>query len=62
MPKVYTLFKKEGLVPSMYANEWFVCVFSRNLQFNSLERVFDVFLLEGYKIIYRITLDFIKIN
>ena len=62
MPKVYTLFKKEGLVPSMYATEWFVCVFSRNLQFNSLVRVFDVFLLEGYKIVYRIALAFIKIN
>ena len=62
MPKVYTLFKKEGLMPSMYATEWFICIFSRNLKFNSLVRVFDVFLLEGYIILYRIALAFIKIN
>ena len=62
MPKVYTLFKKEELVLSMYATEWFICVFSRSLKFNSLVRVFDVFLLEGYTILYRIALAFIKIN
>ena len=62
MPRVYTLFKKEELLPTTYATEWFMCVFSRTLKFNSLVRVFDVFLLEGYTILYRIALAFIKIN
>ena len=62
VPKVYELFKKEGMVPSMYASEWFICLFSRNLDFKTLVRIFDVFLLEGYKVIYRFALAFIKIK
>ena len=62
VPKVYELFKKEGMIPSMYASEWFICLFSRNLEFNILVRIFDVFLLEGYKVIYRFALAFLKIK
>ena len=62
VPKVYELFKKEGMIPSMYASEWFICLFSRNLEFNTLVRIFDVFLLEGYKVIYRFALAFLKIK
>ena len=62
MPKVYALFKKEGMVPSMYANEWFICLFSRNLDFKRLIRIFDMFVLKGYKVIYSFTLAFIKIK
>ena len=62
IPKVYELFKKEGIIPSMYASEWFICLFSRNLEFNGLVRIFDVFLLEGYKVIYRFSLALLKIK
>ena len=62
VPKIYELFKKEGMIPSMYSSEWFICLFSRNLEFNTLVRIFDVFLLEGYKVIYRFALAFLKIK
>ena len=62
IPKVYELFRKEGMMPSMYASEWFICIFSRNLEFNSLVRIFDVFLLEGFKVIYRFALAFLKMK
>ena len=62
IPKIYELFKKEGMIPSMYASEWFICLFSRNLEFNVLVRIFDVFLLEGYKVIYRFALAFLKLK
>ena len=62
VPKIYELFKNEGMMPSMYASEWFICLFSRNLQFEALVRIFDVFLLEGYKVIYRFALAFLKLN
>ena len=62
IPKIYELFKKEGMIPSMYASEWFICLFSRNLEFNSLVRIFDVLLLEGYKVIYRFALAFLKLK
>ena len=44
----------------MYASEWFICLFSRNLDFHTLVRIFDVFLLEGYKVIYRFALALLK--
>ena len=62
LPKIYELFKKEGMIPSMYASEWFICLFSRNLEFKSLVRIFDIFLLEGYKVIYRFALAFLKLK
>ena len=62
VPKVYELFKKEGMIPSMYASEWIICLFSRNLSFDVLVRIFDVFLLEGYKVIYRFALAFLKLK
>ena len=62
IPKIYELFQKEGMIPSMYASEWFICLFSRNLEFNVLVRIFDVFLLEGYKVIYRFALAFLKLK
>ena len=62
IPRVYEHFKTEGMIPSMYASEWFICLFSRNLEFDSLVRIFDVLFLEGYKVIYRFALAFLKIN
>ena len=62
LPKIYELFKKEGMIPSMYASEWFICLFSRNLEFKNLVRIFDIFLLEGYKVIYRFALAFLKLK
>ena len=62
IPNIYKRFKILGIKPSMYANKWFLCLFSTHLRFNSLVRVFDAFFLEGYKIIYRIALAVVKIN
>ena len=46
----------------MYASEWFITLFARNLDFNILVRIFDTFLLEGFKVIYRFSLAFIKLK
>ena len=62
MPTIYNLFKMLKIRPDLYATDWYVFLFSRILQFNALVRVIDVFLLEGYKIVYRIALAIIKIN
>ena len=62
VPKCYKIFKRDQLYPRCYATEWFICLFSRNLNFKILVRVFDTFLLEGFKVIYRFTLAFIKLK
>jgi hypothetical protein len=60
IPKIYCTFKKFDIVPFTYSSEWFLCLFSRSLKFNSLVRIFDTFILEGYKVIYRFALAFLK--
>lgn len=60
LPNIYNLFKKEDIMASIYASEWFICLFSRNLEFDVLVRIMDCFLLEGFKVIYRFSLAFLK--
>ena len=62
IPKVYNTLKKFQVMPFSYASEWFLCLFSRNLQFGTLVRIYDTFILEGYKIIYRFSLAFLKLK
>ena len=62
MPTVYEFFKNQKFPHSYYAAYFFIYMFSNKLKFNVLARVFDVFLLEGYKIVYRVALALIKIN
>lgn len=38
----------------MYSSQWFITVFAHSLPFELVVRVWDVFLSEGYKIIFRI--------
>ena len=62
IPKCYRVLQKDDVPPTSYASEWFICLFSRNLDFNVLVRIFDTFLLEGFKVIYRFSLAFIKLK
>ena len=62
LPKCYRILQKDEVYPGSYASEWFICLFARNLDFNVLVRIFDTFLLEGFKVIYRFSLAFIKLK
>ena len=62
LPKIYEVLKRDNILPSLYASEWFICLFSKDLNINVVVRIFDVFLLEGYKIIYRFALAFLKLK
>ena len=59
---IYNLFKKEGIMPTMYLSSWFISIFTRTLEFHVLLRVFDCFFLEGFKVIYRIALALLKMS
>ena len=62
IPKVYEVLKRDGIFPSLYASEWFICLFSKDLKPNTLVRIFDTFIFEGYKVIYRFALAFLKMK
>lgn len=44
----------------MYASPWFLTLYSAQFRFDLLVRIFDVYLLEGQKVIYRIALGLMK--
>ncbi len=60
IPRIYNIFKRDDVHCSLYASEWFLCLFCKNLKPSILVRIFDVFLYEGYKVIYRFAITFLK--
>ena len=62
LPKIYEVFKRDNILPSLYSSEWFLCLFTKDLKFKYVLRIFDVFLLEGFKVIYRFALAFLKLR
>jgi len=44
----------------MYASPWFLTLYSAQFKFDLLVRIFDVYLLEGQKVTYRIALGLMK--
>ena len=62
IPKIYDIFKRDGVYVSIYASQWFLCLFTKDLKPSILVRIFDVFLFEGYKVIYRFALAFLKLK
>ena len=62
VPKIYDILKRDNMLPSLYASEWFICLFTKDLNVNFVVRIFDTFFLEGFKVIYRFALAFLKIK
>jgi len=50
----------QGMHPTMYATEWFMTMFCRGFNFELVMRVWDVFLVEDFKIVFRVALALIK--
>ncbi|KAI5481595.1 TBC domain protein, Rab GTPase activator [Pseudohyphozyma bogoriensis] len=61
MPKVYANFLQEVVRPSLYLKPWLITAFVRFLPLDLATRVFDVFLLEGDSLLFRIALVILQI-
>merc|ERR1712151_224565 len=62
LPLLHNHFVQHGVEPTMYATQWFMTVCSDNFPFSTVVRVWDLFLAEGVKIIFRIALALLKLN
>ncbi|XP_010549945.1 PREDICTED: EVI5-like protein isoform X2 [Tarenaya hassleriana] len=60
MPKLGEHFTQEMINPSMYASQWFITVFSYSFPFPLALRIWDVFLYEGVKIVFKVGLALLK--
>lgn len=56
----YDHLEKCQIVPMLYCQEWFMCVFARTLPWASTLRVWDMFFCEGVKVLFRCGLVLIR--
>lgn len=60
VPKVGSHLAAQDVHPTMYCSHWFITIFAYTLPFDHLLRVWDIFLLEGIKIVFRVGLALLK--
>ncbi|KAL8195381.1 hypothetical protein R6Q57_025784 [Mikania cordata] len=60
MPKLGEHFTQETINPSIYGSQWFITVFSYSFPFHLDLRIWDVFLYEGVKIVFKVGLALLK--
>eukprot|EP00854_Cymbomonas_tetramitiformis_P001490 gene1490-2117_t len=51
---------QEMIDSSMYASQWFITVYSYSLQFDLVVRIWDIFMLEGMKVVFRVGISLMK--
>ncbi|CAG5046889.1 unnamed protein product [Parnassius apollo] len=55
-PAVHRHLARHKVEPVLYATEWFLCALTRTLPWDSLLRVWDCFLCEGVKVLFKAAL------
>lgn len=55
-PAVYRHLQKHKVEPLLYMTDWFLCAMTRTLPWESLLRVWDCFLAEGIRVIFKVAL------
>ncbi|XP_007518723.2 carabin [Erinaceus europaeus] len=61
LPRVHKHLQQVGVGPLLYLPEWFLCVFARSLPFPIVLRVWDAFLSEGVKVLFRVGLTLVRL-
>eukprot|EP01068_Selenidium_serpulae_P010421 Selendium_serpulae@DN5462_c0_g1_i1.p2 len=59
-PRLFKHLEEESVGPTMYASQWFMTVFTYNFPFEVVVRVWDVFLNEGKKTLFRVALAILE--
>lgn len=60
IPKLQKHFDDLNVDPSFFAAQWFLTLFVYHFQFRALLRIWDIFMCEGWKIIFRAALALMK--
>jgi len=61
LPKIAAHFERENVHVTMFATQWLLTNYSSNFSFDLVTRVWDCFLIEGWKISYRVMLALLSI-
>lgn len=60
LPRVAEKLLRFHVHPSMYATQWFMTLFTYTLPFDAAVRVWDAFLCEGWKAVFRASLALLR--
>jgi TBC1 domain family member 10 len=60
LPKLAKHLDKESIHVTMYATQWLLTQFTSSFRFDLVTRVWDCFLVEGWKITYRVVLSLLQ--
>jgi len=60
LPRLSHHFNEENVDPFLYSSKWFLTIFAYNFPFAAVVRIWDVYLNEGTKIIFRVGLQCLK--
>lgn len=60
LPKLFKHFEKENIHISMFATQWLITIYSSSFPFDLVTRVWDIFMFDGWKIVYRVMLALLK--
>jgi hypothetical protein len=60
-PAVYKHLKRQGVTPILFMTDWFMCVYTRNLPWETVLRVWDMFFCEGRKVLFRVGLTILRL-
>ncbi|GMT19330.1 hypothetical protein PFISCL1PPCAC_10627 [Pristionchus fissidentatus] len=52
----YSHFKRHGIDAPLFMIEWFMCLYCRTLPWPTVLRIWDMFLCEGIKVVFRVAL------
>ena len=62
LPNIHSYFVKLNIESSLYASQWFLTMYSYRFPYNTVVRIFDLFLLLGTDAIFRIALSILRKN
>jgi hypothetical protein len=61
-PRLAAHFQSLGVDHAMYASQWFITLFTYSFPFDVVTRIWDMWALEGWKVVYRVALAVLKAN
>ena len=62
MPKLATKLTEIGFLPQMYCVHWFMTIFAVYFPMDVVVRIWDVYLIEGRKTVFRLGIAIMKIH
>ncbi|KEP60024.1 UNVERIFIED_CONTAM: TBC domain-containing protein [Hammondia hammondi] len=62
MPRLSVHLRNEGVEPSMYLSSWMMTLFSYNFSFDCVVKIWDIFLNDGEKMLFRTALAILQIK